>query len=251
MCRLLGYASRTPVTLTDLLGEDELQGFVELSRKHCDGWGFAWATDGGVDTVRVPDPAHASPEFVQVSQEHRSDLAIAHVRWATDGLAIDLDNTHPFTDGRLAFAHNGAIRPATALDALVPDDLRAELRGTTDSERYFLAVRDRARRTDPANALAEVVSAIVDGGYDYTCLNVMMASDTELVVVNRFQPEAERLEGPEYYRLNYRVTPDAVVVASTGFGAGWQMLENGEMLVVQRSTLEVDIRRIDEVVAAV
>jgi predicted glutamine amidotransferase len=250
MCRLLAYASRTSVTLTDLLSRDELQGFVELSRTHCDGWGYAWANDEGVGTLRVPDPAHASPEFVRVSEEHRSDLAIAHVRWATDGHEINLENTHPFTDGRLAFAHNGAIRPAEALDALVPEDLRGELRGTTDSERYFLAVRDRARRTDPANALAEVVTAIADGGYDYTCLNVMLASDTELVVVNRFRPEAEALEGPEYYRLNYRVTPDAVVVASTGFGDGWQMLENGEMLVVQRHTLEMEIRRIDEVVAA-
>lgn len=248
MCRLLGFVSRTPTTLTELLGEDELAGFVELSRRHCDGWGYAWATDDGVETVRVPDPAHASPEFVQVSQEHRSDLAVAHVRWATDGLAIDLANTHPFTDGRIAFAHNGAIRPADALDALVPDDLRAERQGTTDSERYFLAVRDHARRTDPATALAEVVTAIDAAGYDYTCLNVMLATDTELVVVNRFKPEAELLEGPEYYRLNYRVTPESVVVASTGFGSGWQMLENGQLLLVQRHTLEVDVRSIADLV---
>lgn len=249
MCRLLAYASRTPVTLTDLLGEEELGEFVGLSEVHCDGWGFAWAKEQGVGTIRVPDPAHSSPEFVRVSQEHRSDLAVAHVRWATDDLAITPENTHPFSDGRLAFAHNGAVRPADALDALVPDDLKGERLGTTDSERYYLAVLDRVRRMAPADALAEVVLAITDGGYDYTCLNAMLLTDTELVVVNRYRPEAEALEGPEYYRLRYRVAADAVVVSSSGWGTGWETLENGQMLVVQRNTLETEIRRFAEVPA--
>lgn len=249
MCRLLAYASRTPVTLTDLLGEEELAEFVGLSEVHCDGWGFAWAAEEGVGVIRVPDAAHSSPEFVRVSQEHRSDLAITHVRWATDDLAITPENTHPFTDGRTAFAHNGAIRPATALDDLVPDDLAGLRHGTTDSERYYLAVLDRARRMAPADALAEVVLAITEGGYDYTCLNAMLLTDTELVVVNRFRPEAEALEGPEYYRLHYRIGPDAVVVSSSGWGDGWQSLENGQMLVVQRTTLETEIRRFAEVPA--
>jgi len=249
MCRLLAYASRTPVTLTDLFGAEELGEFVELSKKHCDGWGLAYAEEQGVGRIRVPDPAHSSPEFVEVSQEHRSDLAIVHVRWATDDLAIDVLNTHPFTDGRMAFAHNGAIRPANALEALVSPDLRAELEGTTDSERYFLAVADRARRMDPADALAETTAAIAGGGFDFTCLNAMLVTDTELIAVNRYRPgsERERGEGPDYYRLKYRATPDAVVLASSGWGSGWETLGNGELLVVQRGTLELDIRRFDEV----
>lgn len=255
MCRLLAYASRAPVTLTDLFGTEELAGFVELSKTHCDGWGLAFAEERGVGRIRVPDPAHSSPEFVEVSQEHRSDLAIVHVRWATDDLAIDVLNTHPFTDGRMAFAHNGAIRPASALDALVSPDLGAAREGTTDSERYFLAVADRARRMDPADALAETTAAIADGGFDFTCLNATLLTDRELVAVNRYRPgaERERGEGPDYYRLQYRVTPDAVVVASSGWGSGWRTLENGEMLVVQRGTLDTAVRRfveVDEAAAA-
>ena len=34
MCRMLGYVTRTPTTLADLLGEQDLQDFAELSRKH-------------------------------------------------------------------------------------------------------------------------------------------------------------------------------------------------------------------------
>jgi len=249
MCRLLAYASRTPVTLTDLFGPEELAEFVGLSKTHCDGWGLAYAQEQGVGRIRVPDPAHSSPEFVEVSQEHRSDLAIAHVRWATDNLAISLVNTHPFTDGRLAFAHNGAIRPASSLDTLLAPGVRATLQGTTDSERYFLAVADRARGMDPADALAATTSSIANGRFEYTSLNAMLVTDRELIAVNRFRPgsERERGEGPDYYRLKYRVTPDAIVITSSGWGSGWETLGNGEMLVVQRGSLELEVRKFDEV----
>lgn len=242
MCRLLAYASRRPTSLTEVLGAPGLAAFTALSRVHCDGWGLGWAEDDGVGVLRMPEPAHDSPEFARASQEHRADLAVAHVRWATDDLTIDLDNTHPFTDGRIAFAHNGAVRPADALDDLVPAELQTERRGTTDSERYFLAVLAEARRTDPATGLAAVVQAIVDGGYDYTCLNAILVTDRELIAVNRFLPAAEAVEGPEYYRMRYRTDSDAVVITSSGWGNGWSSLENGQLLVVQRQTLAVEIR---------
>src|ERR1700758_2659147 len=60
MCRLLGYVTRTPATLADLLGEADLFEFTELSCKHGDGWGAAWATDTGVEVVKAPDAARVS-----------------------------------------------------------------------------------------------------------------------------------------------------------------------------------------------
>jgi hypothetical protein len=100
----------------------------------------------------------------------------------------------------------------------------------------------------PADALAETTAAIANGGFDFTSLNATLLTDSELIAVNRYRPgsERERGEGPDYYRLKYRVTPDAVVVTSSGWGSGWQTLGNGEMLVVQRGSLELDIRRFDE-----
>jgi predicted glutamine amidotransferase len=249
MCRLLAFASRTPVTLADLLGPAELAEFTALSRKHADGWGFAWAEASGVRTVRFADAAHASPEFARVSQEHRTDLGLAHVRWATANLPIRLENTHPFTDGRIAMAHNGTVKPPQSLDPLVPADLLAGMAGTTDSERYARAVIGAARRTDPATALGDTAATIA-ATLPHTSVNAMLVTDTELVAVSRYRPEAEAAEQEhEYYHLRYRVTPDAVVVTSSGWGGGWETLGNGEMLVVQRGTLEIDIRAIDEVAA--
>src|SRR5215469_4675650 len=140
MCRLLGYVTSTPTTLADLLGEAGLFEFTELSCKHGDGWGAAWATDTGIEVVKAPDAARTSSAFERHVYEHVADLGIVHLRWATLGLEVAPENTHPFTDGTIAFAHNGSINSPSSLDALVPDDLQERRMGSTDSERYFLAV---------------------------------------------------------------------------------------------------------------
>ena len=249
MCRLLAYASRTPVTLSDLLGTDELAEFTDLSRKHADGWGFAWAEQQGVGTFRAADAAHASPGFAQVSQEHRTDLGLAHVRWATQGVTA-VENTHPFSDGAIAMAHNGTISQAEALDPFIPADLARLRKGATDSERYALATIAAARTADPADALAETAALVADT-LPFSSLNAMLITDRELVALSRYRPEAEALEAEhEYYHMRYRVTPEAVIVASSGWGDGWETLGNGEVLVVQRHTLEVEIRPVAELPAA-
>ena len=53
MCRMLGYVTRTPATLPDLLGEQDLQDFAELSRKHGDGWGFARALGDVMEVTKA------------------------------------------------------------------------------------------------------------------------------------------------------------------------------------------------------
>jgi predicted glutamine amidotransferase len=43
---------------------------------------------------------------------------MAHLRWATMGLGVGIRNTHPFTDGHVAFAHNGSVLSPASLDPL-------------------------------------------------------------------------------------------------------------------------------------
>jgi len=246
MCRLLGFVSRTPVTLRELLGEDELTEFTELSLKHGDGWGFAWANTAGVEVQKAADAARDSALFAKVATEQKAELGVLHLRWATLGLGLAMENTHPFTDGTIAFAHNGSIKPPEALDALIPAELAALRHGTTDSERYFLAVLAAARTGDPATAL-ERTAVQISEQFGFSSLNAMTVTPEELQVINLFDPVAEGLEGePEYYRIGYRITADSVVVASSGWGSGWSFLENGELLTVDRATLAVTIRRVTE-----
>ena len=55
------------------------------------------------------------------------------------------------------------------------------------------------------------------------------------------RPQPLEDEDPEYYTLRYRVTGDAVVVSSSGWGRDWQELGNGDLLVVRRRTPEAAI----------
>jgi len=244
MCRLLGFVSHNPTTLRELLGEKELQEFAELSLKHADGWGFARATDTGVEVTKAPDAARDSALFSSVSTTQTAELGLLHLRWATLGLPLSPENTHPFVHGRIGFHHNGSVNPPESIDALIPEEFAALRKGATDSERYFLAMLAAASDGDPLTALERTATRI-SSQCEFSSLNAMTVTPDQLQVVNLFDPKAEALEGePEYYRIGYRITADSVVVASSGWGSGWSYLENGEILTVDRGTLAVNIRSV-------
>lgn len=251
MCRLLGYVANVPVTLAELLGEADLYEFTELSCKHGDGWGFGWATDAGVDVAKHPDAARTSDEFARHAHTRAADLGIVHLRWATLGLHIGPDNTHPFTDGTIAFAHNGSIRPPVSLDAFVPDNLNALRAGTTDSERYFLAMLAKARGAGAVEGIAATVQRLASSPQiEFSSLNAVIATPEELIAVCLYDTIAQEKEDePDYYHMRYRVTADSVVMSSSGWGAGWSPLRNGEMIVVRRRDLEVSLRWVIDVEA--
>jgi predicted glutamine amidotransferase len=243
MSRLLGWAARSPRTLADLLGEEDLEGFTSLSRKHGDGWGVAWSDGREVAVRKSPDAAHASGDFAHWSHQEPADLGMVHLRWATLGLEVAEHNTHPFLDEGMAFAHNGSVRPPTALDELLTPQMRAAMVGTTDSERYFRAVLSQTVDGGIEQGLARTVDRIA-GSMDFTSLNCLLMTPDALYATSRFDPEHD--EEPDYFNLRYRITDDAVVVASTGWGRGWQPLANGELLVVRRETLEVSVTSVEE-----
>lgn len=247
----MGYVSAAPTTLADLLGAEDLTGFTELSVEHFDGWGMAWASEDGVSVAKAPDPARTSAAYARMAGEHLSEVGFVHLRQATPGLSVRPENTHPFTDGKVAFGHNGKVVPPASLDHLVPAPLLAAMAGDTDSERYYLAVQARLAELGPAGALAAIVGQIIGAGHEYTSLNSMFLTPDALHAVCQFDPAAAEARGdPDYFRLRYRVTGGAVVVASTGWGSGWDTLGNGELLTIARHTLEVSVRSISGSVLA-
>ena len=242
MCRLLGWATRTPTSLHRLLGHDDLTDFTELSGLHGDGWGLARAVTGGMEVRKRANAARMSDDFTLWSRATRSDVGMVHLRRATLGLPVRMANTHPFTDGRLAFAHNGSISPPPALDTLLSPRARALRTGDTDSERYFLAVLTQLEAgATPVEALRAAVAGIAATA-SYTSLNCLLLTSEALHAVCFFDPaEQSPDEAPDYYDLRYRLTDDAVVVTSSGWGQGWHELANGDLLVVRRGTLEVTV----------
>ena len=94
-------------------------------------------------------------------------------------------------DGRVAFAHNGSIRPPAALDELLTQRSQRARRGTTDSERYFLLVAQRLRDgATPAEALRTTADEIA-ATTPFTSLNCLLLTPDELYAFCRFDPDGD------------------------------------------------------------
>ncbi len=248
MCRLLAFASSETTTIQALLTPQEFETYRQLSTLHGDGWGAAWETgDAPVRHVNSTQRAVDDAQFLNVTSGEPSSAGIVHLRWATTGFPVNLDNTHPFEDGEWHFAHNGAITNSEKLHAHLSPIRRAALRGTTDSEVYFQLIMDRLdAHGDIVRAVREAIATVRE-----VCglgsLNCLLLGDGRMLAVQAIDatpaPTTSLIESvggvenlPEghddhYYQLRMRVDDHAVIVASTGLGEdGWEPL--GEDAIV-------------------
>jgi len=107
MCRLMGYVSHEKTNFDALVGKD-FREFISLSSVHCDGWGIATIDhDAHAATLnRAPETAATSENFSKALAQTTTDGGLLHLRWATAGLPINENNTHPFTYKDYSFIHN-------------------------------------------------------------------------------------------------------------------------------------------------
>src|SRR4051812_37621866 len=115
MCRLLGVVSSAPISVADTVGDSVLKDFVALTKVHGDGWGVGFTDTGFTDSagphVHVSaGSALDDPDFAAATQDSAAVGSIVHLRWATNGLAVEPQNSHPFLTDGLAMAHNGSIK---------------------------------------------------------------------------------------------------------------------------------------------
>lgn len=252
MCRLLGYVSRPPSTLKGVLGAG-YGDFLRLAAdRHGDGWGYARPDGPGVEVRKEARSAAGSETFGELAGSVATDAALVHLRWATLDLGVSLANTHPFGDGRVAFAHNGSITGMPPLEVLTGDPNGPAPAGDTDSERYWLAVRSAiAREGDDVAGLAAAVLTVARN-CRYTSLNCMLLTPTRLVAVCWFGPERIAPDlGSDYYDLAHTTTAGATVVASSGWHEpGWDPVPNGSLIVVERSGGPPLVEAVRDLVAA-
>jgi predicted glutamine amidotransferase len=245
MCRLLAFASMAPTAPRQLVGDD-LASFVSLSQEHGDGWGMGWYEDDAeLNVAKDVGAAHASDLLDKLSRTTETRAMVLHLRKASPGLSVALENTHPFTAGRLAFAHNGWIRPIPELEDLLDPEVRHGLRGTTDSERYFhllLAAMERAG--DVECALPPLLGRLRKE-FRYNALNFVLLTERRLYAVCDYSVEAVARRGePDYYTLGYKAEAGAVVVGSSGCWSdrpAWGTLANHQALVVDRYSLQTEV----------
>jgi predicted glutamine amidotransferase len=256
MCRLMGVVTRAPLPLAETLS-DLTAPFTELSREHRDGWGIAaWpGQGGGLRVVKNTAPAADTRLWDAALTSVLSDAALLHLRMASPGLPVISGNTHPFTAGALAFAHNGFFTPYDALDDLINTGLLAGANGNSDSERFFLRVLTLlAEEGDPVEALVRA-TADIRSRSSFASLNCLLLTEQALYAYSDEDPESEvsRRRGPDFFRLRYHTDGNRVVVASSGIpqpDGAWDVLPYRRVLEIRRSSLRVSVHQVSHAFAA-
>jgi predicted glutamine amidotransferase len=258
MCRLLGYVADRPTAVVDVLGEDGLDTFTSLTAVHGDGWGIAWQDpdDRVARCVSSPDSAAYDPTYVEVVRRPLGPAGLVHLRWATGGLPVTQANTHPFIDGGYAFAHNGHVSPIDKLESLLSPRTGDMLVGDTDSERYFrLVMQSIAECEDEERGVAQALGILIREFPD-SSLNSLLLTPSRMFAVhvnsratspskalNEMFESADDIPDrhtTEYFAMDYRVTPDAVHVISSGLGEpGWSPVPPDSAAMIDLETRQV------------
>lgn len=267
MCRLLGYVCDRPTSVVDLIGPDALEDFTALTVVHRDGWGMAWRDpdSGRVESASSPDSAARDEEYADLVRRPLGGAGLVHLRWATGGLPITEENTHPFVeDGRYAFAHNGHVSPIGELESLLSPASRDRLRGDTDSERYFryvLQCIDEAGGDEPAG-VTRALRRLVDA-FPASSLNALLLTPTRMFAVHinshaispgealrdlfAAEEQVPSRHLTDYFAMDYRVTHNSVQVVSSGLDTdGWTSVPGDMAVMVDLETHErtaLDLRR--------
>lgn len=241
MCRLMAFSSLRETTIPEFMG-DSFPGFVDLSNVHHDSWGLALTGAGTAQLVKRAETAASSSDFRRTIDEQSSTGGLLHFRWASPGLPVKDVNAHPFTYGDISFIHNGALSPYDALESLVDAEFASLRQGDTDSEQFFLYLLTQIKSHGFVDG---VISAMrnVKANFKYSSINSMIMNSDYLIVTSEHDP----LNKPDwaeeiYYELRYRVDENGVAVASSGWNQdGWTLLNNHEILIVERSSLSLEI----------
>jgi len=244
MCRLLGYSSQTPTTFGEVVGENFNQ-FVKLADDHCDGWGIATSEGKSAQLYKEPVAATKSENFKQQLESHKSSSALLHLRWATAGMAINENNTHPFTYQDISFIHNGSISPYDCLDPLIDQRYLSLAKGATDSERYFLFLLTKIEKDGFVEGIKSGLSYIKNS-CSYSSINMMITNKDYFAaacVYNQAKIPDRFKEQSDYYQLKYTQKNGQVIVASSGWDqAGWQQLPNNQILIFEKSSKQLTIQ---------
>lgn len=140
MGRLVGYVANRSDRLRDPLYQEREALRVQDISSETSGWGIGFYHGDEVLHKKRPMRAGDRLDWEQIAGNVRSDCAVLHLEQPPTH-DFRAENAHPFRLRRWLFAHRGAIAGFESLReglaAAIPDFLRRNIRGDTDSEYLF------------------------------------------------------------------------------------------------------------------
>lgn len=131
-----------------------------------DGFGIGWYTDK-FEAALFKDtrPAWNDENLHEICASVKSKIFMAHIRATTTG-SVQRNNSHPFKYKNWLFQHNGHMEnfdiARRDLQMDISPELYRQLKGTTDSETFFLLALTYGLETDPKTALQKMIRRIED-----------------------------------------------------------------------------------------
>ena len=239
----MGYVSPNKTSFPALVG-DEFSDFVALSSVHCDGWGLSTMNQSGshIFVDKEVEAAAESTTFDATVAKNIADGALLHLRWATKGISISENNTHPFFYGDYSFIHNGSIFPPDVIAPFIDPKFKSLIVGESDSERYFYLVMTEIEKLGLVAGVKSALAIIKEHG-DTTSLNCMLMNrDYFLTVSEHNTARKPDWAADDYYEIKYLPTPEGVLFASSGWNQpGWTTLDNHHAALVHRSSFEIEV----------
>ena len=161
MCRFTFYQGE-PIRLSALVTEPEHslinQSFDSREGEeplNGDGFGVVWYVpelSPWPGRFRGVSPAWNNANLHEIARVVSSGCVLAHVRAATQQLAVSELNCHPFVVDRWSFMHNGDIggfgRIRRPLLSMLSDERFEAIHGSTDSEQFFALLLDELDQED-------------------------------------------------------------------------------------------------------
>lgn len=255
MCRFVCYlGDPVPLELLVLrprnsLVNQSLDSRMGATRVNGDGFGIAWydplvGPEPGL--FRCVSPAWNDTNLAHLARFVRSGCILAHVRAASSGSGVSLENCHPFAAGPYSFMHNGDLggfqQVRRQLLAQLGEESFRRIRGRTDSEHLFALFLEElggqevlADTHELARALEASMRRALElverhGGPVESSLNLAL-SDGRSGVVTRYSTRSESPGESLYWSSGrqYRCESGACSMVETG-SSGAAVLVGSERL---------------------
>ncbi|WP_067816695.1 class II glutamine amidotransferase [Nocardia inohanensis] len=195
-----------------------------------------------VSRYRNAAPIWTDPAVDEVLPQLRSTAVLAAIRSATAGLPVERAACAPFTHGRWAFSHNGAIpdwrNTLTAVAAQFGSPSLLDAESLTDSAVLWVILHDLldgAHRANPESALREVVRAVLARS-PKARLNLLLGDGETVWATTR------------HHSLSVLVTDEFAVVASEPYDDDprWRPIADRQLVTVRPGSLTVESLETDD-----